>query len=163
MSRLAEQIQLTLDELGLPARTLEVRAGLPHMTVRGIVEGSHPRSERFDRLLAAIPRLDLRISLVTAYILDDCPASEVGAVEAILREHLMGWHTLHDVPVTSSAVVSEPEATYRATPSKAALARVVLDKLRAAVDNGDSELSHWLATTGNLLTTPHLPPTNDAD
>ena len=157
MSRLSEQIQLALDELSLPARTLEQRANLPHMTIRGIVEGAHPRSERFDKLLAAIPRLDLRLRLITAYVLDDAPPSEVPAIEAILQEHLLTWHQQHDLTVDDTRV-AEPEAPYRTTPSKAAQARLILDRLRAAVDAGDSELSHWLATTGHLLTSPHLPP-----
>jgi hypothetical protein len=157
MSRLSECLQLTLDELKLSGRGLEQAAGMPAMTVGGIMEGRHPRSERFDKLLAAIPRLDLRIRLITAYVLDDAPPSEVPALEAILQEHLIIWHQQHD-PTVDDTRVAEPETAYRITLSTAAQARLILDRLRAAVDAGDSELSHWLATTGHLLTSPHLPP-----
>jgi hypothetical protein len=157
MSRLSECLQLTLDALKISARGFETKANLPHMTVGGIMDGRHPRSERFDKLLAAIPRLDLRIRLITAYVLDDAPPSEVPAIEAILQEHLLTWHQEHD-PSVDDTRVAEPEAPYRVTLSTAAQARLILDRLRAAVDAGDSELSHWLATTGHLLTSPHLPP-----
>ena len=157
MSRLSECLQLTLDELKLSGRGLEQAAGMPAMTVGGIMEGRHPRSERFDKLLAAIPRLDLRLRLITAYVLDDAPPSEVPALEAILQEHLLTWHQQHD-PTVDDTHVAEPETAYRVSLSTAAQARLILDRLRAAVDAGDSELSHWLATTGHLLTSPHLPP-----
>jgi nitric oxide reductase activation protein len=153
MSRLSEQLQLALDQLDLTARSLEARADLPHMTVSGISSGRHPRTERFEKLLAAIPSLEHRCKLLIAYVLDDAPESHCPAIEQILSEHLLAWHQAHG---TEDGVVQElPTRSYRPR-SDASLARTVLDTMRHAIDSGDSELAHWLATTGQLLTAPHL-------
>jgi hypothetical protein len=123
------------------------------MTVRGIMDNAHPRTERFEKLLAAIPSLEHRCKLLIAYILDDAPETQCPAIEQILNEHLLAWHQAHG---TEDGVVQElPTRSYRPR-SDASLARTVLDAMRSAIDSGDSELAHWLATTGQLLTTPHL-------
>jgi len=156
MSRLSERLQLVMDEIKISARALESRAGLPTMTVRGIMDNAHPRTERFEKLLRAIPSLEHRCELLTAYILDDCPESHRPSVEAICQQHLLTWHQQHSAPESSH--VAEAATGYRARPSTATQARAVLDNMRAAVDAGDSALSEWLATTGPLLTPSHLPP-----
>ena len=142
----------------MSARGLEQRASLPSMTVRGIFDESHPRTERFERLLAAIPRLDLRIDLLIAYILDDTPESQRPGVEAVLREHLLAWHQAHSTEATSPDHVAEVAPPYRLPLSDVALARAVIDALSRAIADGDQELTHWLATTGQLLTQPRLNP-----
>jgi nitric oxide reductase activation protein len=153
MSRLSTHLQLVLDEIPMTARALEQRAGLPTMTVRGIMDNAHPRTERFEKLLAAIPSIEHRCKLLIAYVLDDAPESHCPAIEQILSEHLLAWHQAHG---TEDGVVQElPTRSYRPR-SDASLARTVLDTMRHAIDSGDSELAHWLATTGQLLTAPHL-------
>ena len=153
MSRLSETLQITLDQLSLSGRGLEQRGELPAMTVGGIMEGRHPRTERFEKLLAAIPSLEHRCKLLIAYVLDDAPETQCPAIEQILNEHLLAWHQAHG---TKDGVVQDlPTRSYRPR-SDASLARSVLDAMRQAIDSGDSDLTHWLATTGQLLTTPHL-------
>jgi hypothetical protein len=157
MSRLSTHLQLALDELKCSARSLEQRAGLPPMTVRGIMDNAHPRTERFEKLLSAIPRLDLRLSLLIAYTLDDTPESQRPAVEAVLNEHLMVWHQTHN-PTEGEAIatIAEEATVYRIRPSAASQARQVVDAMRQAIDEGDTDLTNWLATTGQLLLAPHL-------
>jgi hypothetical protein len=118
------------------------------------MEGRHPRTERFEKLLAAIPSLEHRCKLLIAYVLDDAPESHCPALEQILNEHLLVWHQAHH-PDDSSLVQETPTRTYR-PPSAATIARSVLDAMRQAIDSGDSDLTHWLATTGQLLTATHL-------
>lgn len=121
------------------------------------MDNAHPRTERFEKLLAAIPRLDLRLSLLIAYTLDDTPESHRPAVEAVLNEHLMVWHQTHNpTEAEASAIVVEEATVYRIRPSAASQARQVLDAMRQAIDEGDTDLTHWLATTGQLLLAPHL-------
>jgi len=156
MSRLSEQLQLALDQLELTARSLEARADLPHMTVSGITSGRHPRTERFEKLLAAIPSLEHRCKLLIAYVLDDAPDSHCAALEQILNEHLLAWHQAKG---HAEGLVQEiAPVGYKAQRSNATIAREVLESMRQAIDHGDSELAAWLANTGILLTTSHLEP-----
>jgi hypothetical protein len=155
MSRLSTHLQLVLDEIPMTARALEQRAGLPTMTVRGIMDNAHPRTERFEKLLAAIPSLEHRCRLLIAYVLDDAPETHCPALEQILNEHLLAWHQAHGQPV--GLVQEIAPIGYKPQRSNATIAREVLEAMRTAIDNGDSELTHWLATTGRLLSAPHLP------
>lgn len=161
MSRLSEQLQLALDQLDLTARSLEARADLPHMTVSGISSGRHPRTERFEKLLAAIPSLEHRCRLLIAYVLDDAPETHCPALEQILNEHLLAWHQAHGQPV--GLVQEIAPIGYKPQRSNATIAREVLEAMRTAIDCGDSELTHWLATTGRLLSAPHLPLPADSE
>lgn len=161
MSRLSDTLQRTLDELQQTAAGLERRAELPAMSIKNFFNGSHPRSDRFDRLLQAIPGLTHRTELLIAYILDDCPAAYTAAIEAILRDHLYAWlHARQAAPDTASIV---QEITLLARPlSTATLARQVLTAMAQRLDEGDTLLAEWLADTGQLLTSAHLPVTDPA-
>lgn len=145
MSRLANQLQITMDDLKLSGRALEARAGLPGMTVTGIVKNeSHPRPERMGKLIAAVPQ-DHAHRLLEAYLLDDCPEKWVPCVQILIEGQ-----------ATPTATIKETPGTYRARPSTASQARQVLDQMRHAIDNGDTDLAEWLAQTGTLLVQPHL-------
>lgn len=156
MSRLSDTLQRTLDELQFTAAHLERQSSLPAMSIKSIYNGSHPRCDRFDRLLQAIPGLTHRVELVIAYTLDDTPESYREAVEAILRAHLYEW--LH-IATSEPAVTTLREAataTSRAI-SNATKARKVLADMGRRLDAGDTMLADWLADTGELLTAAHLP------
>ena len=138
----------------MSARALEQRAGLPTMTVRGIMDNAHPRTERFEKLLAAIPSLEHRCQLLIAYVLDDAPDSHCQALEQILNEHLLAWHQAKGE--ADGLVQAIAPVGYKAQRSNATIAREVLEAMRQAIDSGDSELAAWLAITGSLLTSSHL-------
>ncbi len=161
MSRLSDTLQRTLDEIPSSAAALERRAELPAMSIKNIFNGSHPRSDRFDQLLKAIPGLTHRTELLIAYILDDCPDTYTAATEAILRDHLYSWlQSRQSSPDTASIV---QEITLLARPlSTATLARQVLTAMAQRLDEGDTLLAEWLADTGQLLTSAHLPATDPA-
>jgi hypothetical protein len=125
------------------------------MTVRGIMDNAHPRTERFEKLLGAIPSLEHRCKLLIAYVLDDAPQNQGPALEQILNEHLLAWHEAHG---TQEGRVQELPTRSCRPLSDASIARAVLDAMRSQIDAGDSELAHWLATTGQLLTAAHLMP-----
>jgi hypothetical protein len=159
MSRLSDHLQLALDSLQMPVAALERQAGLPAMTIAHIMRGSHPRPDRAELLLGALPPQH-QADCLLAYILDDCPRRWVGHVEVILADALPAA-LASDPAAADTSTVSEPATPYttaRKPPSNATLARIVLSSLQSQLDAGDSELADWLATTGELLTRPHLPP-----
>lgn len=157
MSRLSDCLQRTLDELQIPAAHLERSASLPAMALTHMRKGSHPRCDRFDRLLQAIPGLTHRVELVIAYTLDDTPESYREAVEAILRAHLYEWLHVATSEPTVTTLRESATATSRAI-SNATKARQVLADMGRRLDAGDTMLADWLADTGELLTAAHLPP-----
>jgi hypothetical protein len=142
--------------MGISARALERHAKLPPMTMGLIKQGSHPRSDRFDRLLQAIPGITHRTELLIAYVLDDCPAAYTAATEAILREHLFPWLQARQAdPDTTSRL---DDAAPRCLPlSTATLARQVLSAMAQRLVESDARLADWLADPGQLLTAAHLP------
>lgn len=145
MSRLSHTLKRTLDELQQTAAGLERRAELPAMSIKNIFNGSHPRSDRFDRLLQAIPSLTHRTELLIAYIVDDCPAAFAAGVGAVLRNHLNPWLQAR-----------------QASPDTATLASRILVAMALRLDAGDTLLAGWLADTGRLLTNAHLPANDPA-
>jgi hypothetical protein len=151
MSRLADTLQRTLDELQFTAAHVERTADLPAMSLSHIRKGSHPRSDRFDRLLQAIPGLTHRIELLIAYILDDCPAAYVTSLEAILRDHLYPWLQARQAAPDNASIVQEVSLLARPL-STATLARQVLTAMAQRLDEEDTLLAEWLADTGQLLT-----------
>ena len=159
MSRLSDTLQRTLDELNLSAAQLERNADLPAMTLAHIRKGSHPRSDRFDKLLGSIATLSLRVELLIAYVLDDTPDTYTPALEAVLRQHLHTLLQAQEGPVSSSTII-QGLASVRPL-STATKARLVLDQMRTRLDEGDIILADWLADTGTLLAGIHLPASPD--
>jgi len=155
MSRLSDTLQRTIDELGVTAAHLERSSDLPAMSIKSIFNGSHPRADRFDKLLSSIASLHLRVDLLIAYILDDTPATYTSAVETVLRAHLQPLLLHRKGPISTTAIVQELITTRPL--STATLARTVLDQMRHRLDAGDTILADWLAATGTLLTAIHLP------
>lgn len=155
MSRLADTLQRVLDELKFSAAHVERQAELPAMSVKNIFKGSHPRADRFDKLLRTISSLPLRVDLLIAYILDDTPDTYTPAIEAVLREHLHTILKAKEGPISTASIVQEL-STSRPL-STATKARQVLDQMRQRLDEGDTTLADWLADTGTLLTAVHLP------
>jgi hypothetical protein len=152
MSRLSDCLALTLDALNLPAVELERLAELPLATLAHIKKGSHPRPDRFDRILAAIPSLQHRVNLAIAYVLDDSPAQLSEALEDILRGHLSAWLTEHGHTDTAQPqTLREQAAAYGARLSQSARARKVLADMLTRVEGGDLLLTEWLADTGELF------------
>ncbi len=158
MSRLSDTLQRTIDELQTSAAHIERTASLPAMSIKNIYNGSHPRCDRFDRLLQAIPGLTHRVELVIAYTLDDTPESYRDAVETILRTHLYDWLHIATSEPDSTTLRETATAASRAV-SNATKARKVLADMGKRLDQGDTMLADWLADTGDLLTAPHLPAT----
>jgi hypothetical protein len=160
MSRLSDTLQRTLDELNLAAAQLERNAELPAMTLAHIRKGSHPRADRFDKLLSSIASLHLRVDLLIAYILDDTPAAYTPDIELVLRTHLTDLLRSKEGTICTASIVQELSTTRPL--STATLARQVLDQMRHRLDAGDTILADWLADTGTLLTAIHLPPTTES-
>ena len=155
MSRLADTLQRTLDQLGLPAAHLERSADLPPMSVKNIYKGSHPRADRFEKLLSAIASLSHRVDLLIAYILDDTPASYAPDLEHLLRDQL--YSLLRAKQTTPGASIVQEAVAIARPLSAASRARQVLAGMARRLDEGDTVLADWLADTGELLTVAHLP------
>ena len=160
MSRLSDTLQRTLDELQLSAAQLERSSELPAMSIKNIFNGSHPRSDRFDKLLSSIPSLHHQVELLIAYVLDDSPSTYTPGLEIVLKEHLLTQLRL--THHSSTSIIQEDVTPYIVSSSptrpltSATKARLVLDQMRLRLDAGDTILADWLADTGTLLTAPHL-------
>jgi hypothetical protein len=155
MSRLSDTLQRTLDELNISAAHLERQAALPAMSIKNIFNGSHPRADRFDKLLGSIATLSLRVDLLIAYILDDTPDTYTPSVESVLRGHLHTLLLAQEGPISTDTILQEVSPTRPL--STATKARQVLDQMRLRLDEGDTTLADWLADTGTLLAAVHLP------
>lgn len=155
MSRLSDTLQRTLDEHHRTAAQLERDAGLPAMSVKSIYNGSHPRADRFAKLLAALPSLSDQVELLIAYTLDDTPAPFCPDLEAVLRLHLYeAARCSRQLDETAAAILRED--TPRRPAHAATRAREVLEAMARRLDQGDTLLAEWLADTGELLAAPHL-------
>lgn len=140
MSFLSVQVQDYLHTTPFTARTLEETAGLPRMTVGNILNGTHPRPERFGALLKAVDDTTARRWL-TAYLRDDCPPDFLPRLEIIIRD--------------LENNVQEPPTTHGPQPLETGPVAVlaVWHRLQAAIQS-DTSLGRWFVKTVNLILGP---------
>jgi hypothetical protein len=133
MSYLAVKVRNYVNQPGITAMGLEKSAGIPTATITHILRDSHPRPDRFGRLLRVLPAA-VAIEWLTAYLLDDVPEQWRERVQIIING-------VHDEPST----LREPEPDYGPPDTARAISR-----LTAAMEK-DAELGRWFVQTVNLL------------
>jgi hypothetical protein len=133
MSYLAVKVRNYVNQPGITAMGLEKSAGIPTATITHILRDSHPRPDRFGRLLRVLPS-QVAVEWLTAYLLDDVPDAWRERVQIIING-------VHDEPST----VCEP--TPDCGPPDTALA---ISRLTAAMEK-DAELGRWFVQTVKLL------------
>jgi hypothetical protein len=133
MSYLAVKVRNYVTQPGVTALGLEKSADVPATTISNILRDSHPRPDRFGRLLRVLPS-QVAVEWLTAYLLDDVPDAWRERVQIIING-------VHDEPST----LCEP--TPDCGPPDTALA---ISRLTAAMDK-DDELGRWFVQTVKLL------------
>jgi len=133
MSYLAVKVRNYVTQPGVTALGLEKSADVPATTISNILRDSHPRPDRFGRLLRVLPS-QVAVEWLTAYLLDDVPDAWRERVQIIING-------VHDEPST----VCEP--TPDCGPPDTALA---ISRLTAAMEK-DAELGRWFVQTVKLL------------
>lgn len=133
MSYLAVKVRNYVTQPGVTALGLEKSADVPATTISNILRDSHPRPDRFGRLLRVLPTA-VAIEWLTAYLLDDVPEQWRERVQIIING-------VHDEPST----LREPEPDYGPPDTARAI-----NRLTAAMEK-DAELGRWFVQTVNLL------------
>jgi len=133
MSYLAVKVRNYVTQPGVTALGLEKSADVPATTISNILRDSHPRPDRFGRLLRVLPS-QVAVEWLTAYLMDDVPDAWRERVQIIIN-----------------GIPDEPSTLCKPTPDcgppDTALA---ISRLTAAMDK-DDELGRWFVQTVKLL------------
>lgn len=134
MSFLAATVSDYFAATNLTQSTIERLAGLPRMSVGCIINGQHPRPERFGQLLSVLP-VDVAEEWLLAYLKDEIPEEWRERVEVIFKR-------------PDGLVMNEQPVEYRKPPTLRAV-----DRLRAAMAS-DPELGAWFVRSVELILGP---------
>ena len=140
MSHLAVQVTEYLDTSKASAKQLEELSGLPRMTVGNILNGTHPRPERFGQLIRALDDATARLWLI-AYLRDDCPPEYLPRLQILITE-------------LDGSTVPEPVSPYLVTLEHGAAAVLAAwQRLQTAME-ADTSLGRWFIQSVSLILGP---------